>query len=341
MLQDATASRRPARPRPVSSVDVADDLHAARRRSSRRSTFSDVASRSDGAPSGKRALELAAPACSTPGRGRRTGSCSAAGSSTKSRPDVVDVGAQHQQVVGGLDRHEAVAADLDRARRPRRPRSPRPSRSRSGSPRACDGSAGSTVLTLRISGRPRMPWRRVERLASSPARSNQRLLVEQNRCRSRSASASWSSVERLRGLAQHDPAVGLAAGEVAALAVGRRTAHGLDRERRAGLGEPAGDPGVGDRAEVVGVGDEDALVALRRSAARAGRCRAARCRGRRGRAGTTRGRGRLGQLTGVRSVGEELGLAVLQELQRQPVDRRGRRSGPARPWCRRRCGSCS
>ena len=41
--------------------------------------------------------------------------------------------------------------------------------------------------------------------------------------------------QRLRGLAQHDPAVDLAAGEVAALAVRGRTADGLDRERRTGL----------------------------------------------------------------------------------------------------------
>ena len=43
----------------VSSVDVADDLHLRPRRSSRRSTFSDVASRSDGAPSGKRCSKSA------------------------------------------------------------------------------------------------------------------------------------------------------------------------------------------------------------------------------------------------------------------------------------------
>ena len=43
--------------------------------------------------------------------------------------------------------------------RPRTPRSRRPSRSRSGSPRGCDLSAGSRCLTLRISGRPRMPPR--------------------------------------------------------------------------------------------------------------------------------------------------------------------------------------
>ena len=56
--------------------------------------------------------------------------------------EVVDVGAQHQQVVGRLDRDEPVAADLDGAARPRRPRSPRPSRSRSGSPRAWTGRPG-------------------------------------------------------------------------------------------------------------------------------------------------------------------------------------------------------
>ena len=52
-------------------------------------------------------------------------------------------------------------------------------------------SPGSTFFSLRISGRPRMLSRRSisSRMRS---RSNQRLLVEQNLCRSRSASASLS-----------------------------------------------------------------------------------------------------------------------------------------------------
>ena len=102
-------------------------------------------------------------------------------------------------------------------------------------------------------------------------------------------------VEGLRGLAQHDPAVGLAAREVAALAVRGRTPHRLDRERRTGRRRTSRRPAAsGHRAEVVGVGDEDVAGSRRRSAGRAGRCRAARCRGRRGRADTTRGRGPSG-----------------------------------------------
>ena len=248
------------------SGDLADDLHARGRRSSRRRPSSDVGLAQRRRAVGEALVELA-----------------------------------DQLVVRRVEVDER-----QRRRRPGRARSPRrrrrrrsaapagrwwssPARTGRGRPRSAaapsktsiaapiavsiwitsgvDGSAGSTVLTLRISGRPRMPSRRVELLASSPRRSNQRLLVEQNRCRSRSASASLSSGERLRGLAQHDPAVGLAAGEVAALAV-RRRYGGRPRSRTAhpdAANQPA-TRGVGDRAEVVGVGDEDPLVARRRSA---------------------------------------------------------------------------
>ena len=41
-----------------------------------------------------------------------------------------------------------------------------------------DGSPGSTCLTLRISGRPRMPWR-TSSACFIAARSNHTLLVEQ------------------------------------------------------------------------------------------------------------------------------------------------------------------
>ena len=58
----------------------------------------------------------------------------------------------------------------------------------------------------------------------------------------------------LRCLPQHHPA--LVAGQVAALAVGWRAAHRLQRERHLPGGEPGGDPDVGERAEVVGVGHE-------------------------------------------------------------------------------------
>ena len=200
-------------------------------------------------------------------------------------------------------------------------------------------SAGSTCFTLRISGSPRMPWR-TSRACFIATRSNHRLLVEQNLCRSRSASASRSACQGLRGLAQHEPAVVLAAGEVAALAVGGSTPHRLDRERRTGGGEPAGDPGVGDRAEVVGVGDEDALVAgldqpVQQAAAAQRRVEVA-VPGR-----TPLEVGVLGPADRREVLREQLGLLVLQELQRQPLDREVRRSGPAPPSCPRRCGSCS
>ena len=177
-------------------------------------------------------------------------------------------------------------------RSPRRPRSRRPSRSRSGSPRAWTGRPGRRVLTLRISGRPEdaVAARRARRVIAR--RSNQRLLVEQNRCRSRSAERLLVRRRGLRGLAQHDPAVGLAAGEVAALAVGGGTAYGLDRERGTGLGEPAGDPRRrGPRRGCRSWRRRPARSPASMQLCRAGRCRAARCRGRRGRAGTTRGRG--------------------------------------------------
>ena len=150
--------------------------------------------------------------------------------------------------------------------------------------------------------------------------SNQRLLVEQNLWRSRSASASWSASSVCARLAQHDAAVALAAGEVAALAVRRRTPHGLDRERRAALGEPARDARVRHGAEVVGVGDEDVAVAgvleprQQPGAAQGGVDVAVA-----GRAPLEVGG--LGVRRRHQVRGEELGLLVLQELQRQAVDR--------------------
>ena len=194
------------------------------------STVSDVASRSDGAPSGKRLsnsrhqlvvrrVEVDERHLARPGRARsrrrrrRRRSAAPAGRWWSSPART------------GRGRPRSCAS-------PRTPRSPRPSRSRSGSPRACDGSAGSTVLTLRISGRPRMPSRRVERLAHRAAGRTRGCWSSRTGAGRGRRAPSWSSGRRLRGLAEHDPAVGLAAGEVAALAVGRRTAHGLDRERR-------------------------------------------------------------------------------------------------------------
>ena len=127
-------------------------------------------------------------------------------------------------------------------------------------------------------------------------------------------------VEGLRGLAEHETAVVLAAGEVAALAVRRGAPHGLDREGRSGLGEPAGQPRVGRGAEVVGVGDEDALVAggqqvVEQAGADQRGVDVAVAR----RAPLEIGV--LGPADRGEVLGQELGLLVLQELQRQARDR--------------------
>ena len=202
-----------------------------------------------------------------------------------------------------------------------------------------DGSAGSRFLTLRISGQAEDPAAGVEGL-------DHRLHVEPQVVGGGELVAVEVGqrlpvrLEGLRGLAQHDPAVVLAAGEVATLAVRRRTSHGLDRERRAALGEPARDPRVGDGAEVVGVGDEDVAVAgveePRQQAGAAQRGVDVAVPGR-----TPLEVGRLGVGRRQQVGGEELGLLVLQELQRQAVDRQVRRSGPGPPWCRPRCGRSS
>ena len=213
-------------------LDVADHLDAARRRSSRRRRGATVGLLHRRARPRGSACRTRRPACRSRRRGRRTAASAGDLVEHEVLADVVDVGAQHQQVVGRLDRHEPVAADLDQPASPRRPRSPRPSRSRSGSPRAWTGRSGRRVLTLRISGSPRMPSRTssasfiaaqvepqvVGRAEPVPVEVGQRVLV---------------LGQGLRGLAQHDPAVGLAAREVAALAVATayagpprsRTAH--------------------------------------------------------------------------------------------------------------------
>ena len=182
------------------------------------------------------------------------------------------------------------------------------------------GSLGSTVFSLRISGRPRMPSR-TSRASFIARRSNQRLLVEQNRCRSRSARASRS----LGGVCAVSRSTirpsRLAAREVAALAVARRTADRLDRERCAAGGEPARDPGVGYGAEVVGVRHEGPLVArVEEAFEEAGAAQ-------RGVEVAVAGRAPL-QVRVLRPadrcevLGQELGLLVLEELQRQPLDRK-------------------
>ena len=144
----------------------------------------------------------------------------------------------------------------------------------------------------------------------------------------------------LRGLAEHDPAVGLAAREVAALAVARRPADRLDRERCAAGGEPARDPGVGYGAEVVGVRHEDALVAgVEEPLEQAGAAQRGVEVAVAGRAPLEVGVPRPADRREV--LEQELGLLVLEELQRQPLDRQVLVARERRPWCRPRCGSCS
>ena len=254
------------------------------------------------------------------------------------RADVVDVRAQHEQVVGRLHRDEPVAADLDQRRVGEH--------LDGGTHRGLDldhlggarvaGVDGLLVADQRqpedavadVEGllhRAQVEPEVVGRAEPVPVEVGQRLPV---------------LGQRLRGLAEHDPAVGPAAGEVAALAVARRPADRLDRERRTTGREPARDPGVRDGAEVVGVGDEDPLVAgLEQLVEQAGAAQ-------RGVEVAVAGRtplevGVLGPADRREVLEQELGLLVLQELQRQPLDRQVLVARERRPWCRPRCGSCS
>ena len=241
------------------------DRRRRRRRSSRPRPSSDSRLRSDGAPVGEALVEVRRPACSSRRRGRRTAARRRPGRARSRGREVVDVGAQHQQVVGGLDRHEPVAVDLDRCgaledldRRAHRGLD----LDHLGAGRS---RAGSTVLTLRISGRPRMPSRRVERVAHRRAGRTRGCWWSRTGAASRSASASLSSGEGLRGLAQHDPAVapcGARSGRPCGPTAVRRTASIANGAPE--RGEPAGDPRVRDGAEVVGVGDERVAGSRRR-----------------------------------------------------------------------------
>ena len=181
-----------------------------------------------------------------------------------------------------------------------------------------DVSPGSTCLTLRISGRPRMPWR-TSSACFIAARSNHRLLVEQNRCRSRSASAVLSSssvwavsrstirpsvlrrakwpplrsegVRRTASIANGAPA-----GRTSRPPGRRAPRRGCRSWRRrravAGLDQPVEQAGAAQRGVEVAVAGRAPLeVGVLRPADRR------------------------------EVLGEELGLLVLQELQRQALDR--------------------
>ena len=185
-------------------------------------------------------------------------------------------------------------------------RSPRPSRSRSGSPRAVR-VARVDGLALTIIGRSGAAV--VGLQSSSARRSTQRLLVLKKR-RSMSANASSPSGPARSRAAR---AGRRAPGEVAALAVGGRAADGLHHERDLLRGQPGGDPGR--RRRGCRCWTRRRSGSRRRAGRRACRRPPARCRCRRVRAGTTRGRGRRAT-DRLEVVGAELGLAVLQEVQR-------------------------
>ncbi len=283
------SGRRPARPRPSCQLDFADDLHAVRRRSSRRSTCSDVGLLSDGAPSGKRLSNSADQLVDVASRstnGQLLGDLV----EHEVAADVVDVGAQHQQVVGRLHRHEPVAADLDRAGVLEHLDRPRPSRSRSGSPSGVVGSAGSTRLLVadqrqaedavadveRLLHRAQVEPQVVGRAEPVPVQVGQRLLVlAAASARSRAA----RSGRRTCGGRSGRPCGPTAYGAPPRSRTARPSRRTSPRPARRG-------PRRGCRSW-----RRRPARSRRRSAARAGRCRAARCRGRRGRAGTTRGRG--------------------------------------------------
>ncbi len=175
-----------------------------------------------------------------------------------------------------------------------------------------DLSPGSTVLRLTISGSPstgpRSAQQRVERLQVDP----QVVGVEEA-----VAVDVLEGVEvfvgRLGDLAQDEPAAG------GARCPPFRSAGVRSMPSEANGAPDVGEPGEDARVElgpeVVHVGDEGVAVALRRAAARACRRSAARCRGRRGRAGTTRAPGRAATRR-RQVVGEELGLLVLDEVER-------------------------
>ena len=171
-------------------------------------------------------------------------------------------------------------------------------------------------------------------------RSNQRLLVEQNRCRSRSASAFWSSGEVWAVSRSTIRPSDLRRAKWPPLRSDGGTAYGLDRERRTGRRRTSRRPRVGDRAEVVGVGDEDPLVALvdqrleQTGAAQRGVEVAVA-----GRAPLEVGVPReADRRAGRRRAAWARGSAGTRAAARRPG---GRRSGRARPGCRSRCGSCS
>ena len=232
--------------------------------------------------------------------------------------EVVDVGAQHQQVVGGLHRQEPVAGRPRSAGRPRRPRSRRPSRSRSGSPRGSTGRPGRR--SWRCGSAAGRACRRGRSSSSrSASRSNQRLLVEaepvpvqvgervvvlgERSARSRAARSGRPPCGRAKWPPLRSDGV-------------RRTASIANGAPD--CGEPAGDPRRRGPRRGCRSWRRTPAVAGVDAAGRAGRCRAARCRGRRARAGTTRGPGRPASVTGVRSSARSLGSLFCRKSSGSP-----------------------
>ena len=200
-------------------------------------------------------------------------------------------------------------------------------------------SAGSTVFSFLINGSPSTAFRSV-RVRARAWRSNHRLLVWKYGWRILVGEVVHLLLRRLRRVPQDQLLVGLADGQVAALAVGRGPAADLRRVRRPAGGEPAGEGGIRRGAEIVGVGHRRIAVSQEIPADPARRTRPARCRDRHVRAGTTPGSGlpATSPASGRRRAAWAPGSAGSPARDRRPRDRRSR---PARPACRRGCGSCS
>ena len=152
-----------------------------------------------------------------------------------------------------------------------------------------DGSRGSTVLWLTITGSSSAPppsgSSRCEPIEVDPQ--GVRVVVAP-------AAVVAEGVRVLRrclhGLAENEPAVAATPGDVPALAIGLGPEHDLHQERDPLPRQVGGDPRIDGRAEVVGVGDHRVPESHAHAARRAYRSRAALRRRRRAPAGTTRAR---------------------------------------------------